>query len=581
MALALPSSSQSSSMDHSGELDTGTGRERPVRWVGKYRILSELGRGGMANVYLAVARGPGGVAKLVVLKALLPELASEPGALAMFLDEARLAAQLNHANVVQTYEVGTEGERQVIVMEYLEGQSLAQIIKRAELSNRPLPPGMLIRIVMSTLEGLHYAHELSSYDGAPLSLVHRDVSPQNIFVTYDGQIKVLDFGIAKAASSSTHTATGIVKGKIAYMAPEQMVGDNVDRRADVFSVGCMLWAIATGKKLWKDTPDVHIMRRVINAEIPNPQSVNAACDDELDRIVMKALAGERGERYQTALELQEDLEHYLDRRSLTVKQKEIGNFVSTLFADTRAELKALIERQITLAASDEFLGTADFSRSEVRTSTSGSGVSASGERVTHGSQNDISVLSASQATPVGNPRARWVVGVGLIMLGAVIVYALGRPRHEPAPIGVAPVQAPVAAPVAPAQPTLATLQLRANPPEAQLFLNDESLPSNPTSKVLPVNGTVYKLRAEAPGYATGVEEFSPTRDADIEITLQKVPGSADKHAPRATARGARVVAPPPAAKPSAAAPVATPKVNCSQPFFVDSDGIKKLRAECR
>jgi serine/threonine-protein kinase len=573
-------------MDHSGEVDTGSGRERPVRWVGKYRILSELGRGGMANVYLAVARGPGGVAKLVVLKALLPELASEPGALAMFLDEARLAAQLNHANVVQTYEVGTEGERQVIVMEYLEGQSLAQIIKRAELSNRPMPPGMLVRIVMNALEGLHYAHELSSYDGSPLSLVHRDVSPQNIFVTYDGQVKVLDFGIAKAASSSTHTATGIVKGKIAYMAPEQMVGDNVDRRADVFSVGCMLWALATGKKLWKDTPDVHIMRRVINGEIPNPQSVNPSCDDELDGIVMKALAGERNERYQTALELQEDLERYLERRSLAVKQKEIGNFVSTLFADTRAELKALIERQITLAASDEFLGTADFSRSEMRTATSGSGVSASGsgQRITQGSQNDISVLSTSQAMPVGNPRARWAIAAGLLLLGGVVVYAFGRGHREPAPAVVAPVQAPVAAAPAPAaQPTIATIQLRANPPEARLFLNGEKLPSNPTAKVLPINGAVYKVRAEAPGYSIGVEEFSPTRDAEIEITLQKTPTASEKPSTRPNARTTRVTPPAPvvpSTKPSAA-PASPPKPNCSQPFFVDSDGIKKLRAECR
>lgn len=569
-------------MDHSGEIDTGAGRERPVRWVGKYRILSELGRGGMANVYLAVARGPGGVSKLVVLKALLPELASEPGALAMFLDEARLAAQLNHANVVQTYEVGTEGERQVIVMEYLEGQSLAQIVKRAELSNRPMPPGMMVRIVMNALEGLHYAHELSSYDGSPLSLVHRDVSPQNIFVTYDGQVKVLDFGIAKAASSSTHTATGIVKGKIAYMAPEQMVGDNVDRRADVFSIGCMLWALATGKKLWKDTPDVHIMRRVINGEIPNPQSVNPSCDDELDRIVMKALAGERTERYQTALELQEDLEHYLERQSVGVKQKEIGNFVSTLFADTRAELKALIERQITLAASDEFLGTADFSRSEVRTSGSTGSGSASGPRTMQGSPNEISVLSASQAT---QPNRRWVVIGALVLLVGGAVYALTSRAPEPVATPVAPPQVP-AAPAAPAQPTIATLQLRASPPEARLFLNDEALPSNPTSKVLPINGSVYRLRAEAPGYSTGVEEFSPTRDGEIEINLQKATTASSEKAASRGARGVRIATPPPnpaAAKPSAPAPAsaAPAKVSCAQPFFVDSDGIKKLRPDCR
>jgi len=574
-------------MDHSGEIESG-GRERPVRWVGKYRILSELGRGGMANVYLAVARGPGGVSKLVVLKALLPELASEPGALAMFLDEARLAAQLNHANVVQTYEVGTEGERQVIVMEYLEGQSLAQVVKRAELSNRPMPPGMMVRIVMNALEGLHYAHELSSYDGSPLSLVHRDVSPQNIFVTYDGQVKVLDFGIAKAASSSTHTATGIVKGKIAYMAPEQMVGDNVDRRADVFSIGCMLWALATGKKLWKDTPDVHIMRRVINAEIPNPQSVNPACDTELDRIVMKALAGERNERYQTGLELQEDLEHFLEHQRITVKQKEIGNFVSSLFADTRAELKALIERQITLAASDEFLGTADFSRSEVRTSATTSASGSGSARTMQNSQGEISVLSSSQVTPIGDPRRRLAIGAVLALLAAAAIYAIGASRHEPAqPIVAAPpaqpAQVQTAAPT-PAQPTLATLQLRATPPDAKLYLNDELLPSNPTSKVLPINGTVYRLRAEASGYATGVEEFSPTRDGDVEITLQKLSGSAaDKLHPRAGVRtSGRVVTPTPAASaPKPVVSAAPQKPNCTQPFFVDTDGIKKLRPDCR
>ena len=264
--------------------------ERPVMRVGRYRVLSELGRGGMANVYLAVAQGPGGVSKLVVLKALLPDLSAEPYALSMFLDEARLAAQLNHPNVVQTYEVGTEGDRHVIVMEYLEGQSLSAISKRADLPVDPLPAPLHLRVIINALEGLHYAHELKAYDGQSLDLVHRDVSPQNVFVTYDGQVKVLDFGIAKAATSSTHTATGIVKGKVAYMAPEQTVGDSVDRRADIYSIGCMLWRVATGKKLWRNTPDVHVMRRVINGDIPTPQSANPSCDDELNRIVMKALA---------------------------------------------------------------------------------------------------------------------------------------------------------------------------------------------------------------------------------------------------------------------------------------------------
>ena len=166
-----------------------------VRTVAKCRILAELGHGGMANVYLAVQRGQGGFNKLVVLKALRPELAIEP-TLSMFLDEARVAAQLNHANVVQTYEVGTHSDRHVIVMEYLEGQSFSQVLRQAAAQGKPLPLAHQLRIVINALEGLHYAHELKSYDGTDLHLVHRDVSPQNNFVTYTGHVKVLDFGMA-------------------------------------------------------------------------------------------------------------------------------------------------------------------------------------------------------------------------------------------------------------------------------------------------------------------------------------------------------------------------------------------------
>src|SRR5260370_910736 len=189
---------------------------------GKYKLLAELGRGGMANVYLAVARGPSGFNKLVVLKCLRSDLASDTELLAMFLDEARLAARLNHPHVVQTYEVGEYVGRPVIVMEYLEGQVLSSLVQRAQ-SNNALPLSLHLRVIIDALEGLHHAHELTDYDGKPLGLVHRDISPQNVFVTFDGHVKVLDFGIAKAATSQSQTATGILKGKVKYMAPEQML----------------------------------------------------------------------------------------------------------------------------------------------------------------------------------------------------------------------------------------------------------------------------------------------------------------------------------------------------------------------
>ncbi|HYO94044.1 MAG TPA: serine/threonine-protein kinase, partial [Polyangiaceae bacterium] len=425
------------------------GPDKPVRRVGKYRILSELGRGGMANVFLAVAHGAGGVNKLVVLKALLPELSAEPDALAMFLDEARLAARLNHANVVQTYEVGTEGDRHVIVMEYLEGQAFSSVLKRAELSGQTLSIAIYLRVVINALEGLHYAHELCDYDGSSLALVHRDVSPQNIFLTYDGQVKVLDFGIAKAATSSTNTATGVVKGKIAYMAPEQMIGDQVDRRADIYSVGCMLWAAATGKKLWKDTSDVQIMRRVINGETPAPNLVNTACDDELSRIVMKALASNRDERYATALELQSDLERYCEAFSSVVKQKQIGTYVSVLFADTRSGLRALVERQLTLVGEAQ-----EFSRTTDR----GSAPSAAGVGVS---------VTADGMTGAASTGGRWsrlakgaaAAGVAAALL-AVMVYAFRSP--EPPPV-TTPTATRAAEPApTPAAPELAKVRLEAS-----------------------------------------------------------------------------------------------------------------------
>jgi eukaryotic-like serine/threonine-protein kinase len=552
--------------------------ERPTMRVGRYRILSELGRGGMSNVYLAVASGPGGVNKLVVLKALLPDLSTEPYALAMFLDEARLAAQLNHPNVVQTYEVGTEGDRHVIVMEYLEGQSLSATTRRAGQAGSPLPLALHLRIILNALEGLHYAHELSAYEGAPLQLVHRDISPQNIFVTYDGQVKVLDFGIAKATSSSTHTATGIVKGKIAYMAPEQIIGDPVDRRADVYSVGCMLWAAATGDKLWKDTPDVHIMRRAINGDIPSPQSVSPGCDDELNRIVLKALANDPKNRYATALELQQDLEHYVESFTMAAKQKEIARYVSDLFADTRAQLKTLVERQLTLIQTDN--SSISRERAPLESSTTLTGTGSSSVQV-------HTKISDPIADESGGGKHRLLAGLGLVaLLGGTAFFVWGQPGAHEQPAAEVKTT-PIAPPVQEAAPVARVLiALQASPAAAKLFLDGEALPSNPTTKLLPIDGKAHVLRAEAAGFSEATTEFSPTRDATVKLSLAAVErsssGESGTGSNRRVVRGVAgrapiVVAPKPA--PSAAATPAKP--NCDSPFFLDKDGIRRVRPECR
>ncbi|HEY3495693.1 MAG TPA: serine/threonine-protein kinase [Polyangiaceae bacterium] len=551
--------------------------ERPVLRVGRYRILSELGRGGMSNVYLAVAHGPGGVNKLVVLKALLPDFSSEQYALAMFLDEARLAAQLNHPNVVQTYEVGTEGDRHVIVMEYLEGQSLSAVLKRGEQQGDPLSPALHIKIVIAALEGLHYAHELRAYDGAPLQLVHRDISPQNVFVTYDGQVKVLDFGIAKAASSSTHTATGIVKGKIAYMAPEQTIGDTVDRRADIYSIGCMLWAAAVGRKLWKDTPDVHIMRRVINGDVPTPQSANPSCDDELNRIVMKALATDPRDRYQTALEIQQDLEAYLEMFGDQIKQKDIARYVSALFADRRAEIQALVERQLALAVTDESSRSRSIVSSDGRTTSTGTRPSF------------VPTIVAEPSPEKGSTGLKVVLALGAVLLAVGGFYFLRSRAEAEAPKPVVAQPVPQAAPTA----TTATVEFRATPPEAKLFLDGQPLPSNPTSRVLEIDGAIHRLKAEADGFATATAEFKATRDTVLELSLNaltespspvEAPSSSASSKKPSGGRNWKRPPEPPVAPPPTPTPTPTPATgkpaSCAAPFFVDKDGIKRIRPEC-
>src|SRR5258708_5447298 len=318
---------------------------------GKYRVLVELGQGGTAIVYLAVARGPSGFNKLVVLKALKKNLANDPEFRNMFLNEARLAARLNHPNIVQTNEVAEDEGVPVIVMEYLEGQPLSNLLIRGR--NGPLSLAAHLRIITDSLAGLYYAHEVNDFDGTPLGVVHRDMTPHNVFVTFEGQVKVLDFGIAKLGTSMIETQAGVIKGKLRYMPPEQISGESIDRRADIYAVGVMLWEAAAGERLWKSQSDATIMNKVLNGEIPSPREKRPELTEELERIVMKALAADRNMRYPTAADLEQDLENYLGGLGAEgrVTARQIGKLVDKLFEDVRVRTKALVEAQLSKAAS--------------------------------------------------------------------------------------------------------------------------------------------------------------------------------------------------------------------------------------
>jgi serine/threonine-protein kinase len=324
---------------------------------GKYRLIAELGHGGMADVFLAVQAGPegSGFSKLTVVKRLRRNLAEEPEFVAMLVDEARIAARLNHPNVVQTNEVGEVDGQYFIAMEYLDGQPFHRIQHRATKaaatpSAHPLNKEHQYVIVMEALAGLHHAHELRDYDGTELGIVHRDVTPHNIFVSYEGQVKVVDFGIAKAAGRSSETRQGVVKGKVRYMAPEQAVGHDVDRRADVFAAGVILWEIAAGRRMWKDMDDLKIVQALVTGELPpGPRHFDETVPEALDKICVKALRPKAQDRYASAEEFRQDLEQFLiESGALLTARRGLNAVINELFADKRAEIRRVIEQQLSL-----------------------------------------------------------------------------------------------------------------------------------------------------------------------------------------------------------------------------------------
>jgi eukaryotic-like serine/threonine-protein kinase len=250
-----------------------------------FRILAGLGEGGMARVFLAVSKKQAGFEKLLVLKVMRHDLGNDPEFHSMFMQEAQIAARLNHPNVVQTYEVGEDSGRVFIAMEYLEGQAFSQVIKQVGRGNLPLDLG--VRILSDALLGLHYAHELTSFDGSPLGLVHRDISPHNLFILYTGDTKLVDFGIAKVAGATSHTRTGVIKGKVGYMAPEQIDGKHVDRRADLFSVSVILWELITKQRLVKlGDEEMAVFNRRITGRDPSVRTLaDASIPEELVAIL--------------------------------------------------------------------------------------------------------------------------------------------------------------------------------------------------------------------------------------------------------------------------------------------------------
>lgn len=433
---------------------------------GKFRFIAEIGHGGMSEVFLALTQGGlGGFQKLVAVKLLRRDLAEDEDFRRMFLEEARLTARLSHPNVVQTYDVGEDLDRYYIAMEYLEGQTYERV-RRARSAGKAFPLNMQIYMLSQVLAGLHYAHELADYDNSPLAIVHRDVTPSNIFISYDGQVKLVDFGIAKVLDSLNHTKVGVLKGKARYMAPEQIAGSAVDRRADLFSVGAMLWEMLSGTQIWLGRAENEILRLVSSGELPVPPRDSPST---LQQICSKAMAFRASDRYATAGALRNDLEGYLAQQGMSARDPGLGVAITELFREERAQIRQLIEAQLRGSRPS---GLALPTLREARTTPASDALYAAS--ITPDQLAAVSGGQSSYSSLVGRPRLRrrlpYVLG-GLavaVALAGVIVSTRSQDPAEaatdvPRPaasVGAASPAAPTTPPAMPATapPVAATVR---------------------------------------------------------------------------------------------------------------------------
>jgi serine/threonine protein kinase len=532
--------------------------------MGKYAPFARLGNGGMADVFLALAHGPVGFKKLAVVKRL--RNARDDSHVQMFLDEARLSARLSHPNIVNTYEVGESNGNFYIAMEYLEGQSLQGLLGAVIAGTAVLGDTLVAYVASQALKALHYAHELCDFDGTPLGVVHRDVSPHNIFVTYGGEVKLLDFGIAKANVNTTQTETGVLKGKVRYMAPEQISEKDVDRRIDIFAFGIVLWEMLARRPL-HEGDSFSVLTRIATEDAPSVRSVRPEIAPELDAIVARALKRDRAERYQTAEEMRVDLEQYLRGKQDEASDDALARLMTASFAEMRSKVQARVKSFLAMRPSIENDAVMPTEMSQTADNLPVLLAEGSGPRrassTTHAAL-PVAHPTAAPDPPAPQKKKPWaLIAAGVVALAVVGGILATRAKdasatkieaHDPAP----PVSA--AAPIAPAA---AQLRLVTTPPGALIEWNGKPVDRTPAE--LSIEPGAQTITLSLAGYETETLKLDVTPGGTIDRELAlRAKAAAAPPAPVHVAAVAHGRAPAARATATAsvtiAAPTAKPKI---------------------
>ena len=479
-------------------------KRRSSRRLGKYHLVEKLGQGGMAEVWKAKMRGPAGFERTLVVKRILRHLLEEdPQMVEMFLSEARLSARLNHSNIVQVYELGEVEGEYFIAMEYVRGRDLVALLRELAPTGQ-VPPGVGAYIGREVCRALAYAHALSDDSGAPLRLIHRDVSPSNVMLGYDGSVKLLDFGIAKAlGQAGEKTQTGLLKGKFSYMAPEQVEGHEIDHRSDLFAAGIVLYECLTASRLFKGASDLQTIALVREARVGPPSERNPEVPPELDRICLKALSKNPNERYQTCDQMARELDEVV--HNLKWGPERLAEFMAMIFPEEQSSLGEM--RPLTQATAP----SSPASRKKTR-----------------------------------NKRAIALLGLGAFGAAALTTVLL-LPSKQPKPTTTATTAPPVPSPVQPAQ---VNVSVETTPIGAEVFVGEEPTARGKTPLQLKLDRSsdAVKVRVHLEGHRDETVEVVPNLDTRLKQNLQQ-----QSTQPLATTAGDKGLA---AKKPIARPPVA-------------------------